>query len=147
MVNDDLRRFLLVLTDLFFFTVLFLRLFGVAGFRFVDARFFFVDARFFFAPKRVGAFLPDLSDFAVVFLDLAAMMTFPKQQLDKLARPSIRLMKHERDHFLSPRRQGRKGFSWRALRLCESKYLLLKFDSFAKMLGGTQRLLAATHTK
>jgi len=80
LVNDDLRRFLPDLTDLFFFTVLFLRLFGVAGFRFVDARFFFVDARFFFAPKRVGAFLPDLSDFAVVFLDLAAMMTFPKQQ-------------------------------------------------------------------
>lgn len=87
LVNDDLRRFLLDLTDLFFFIVVFFRLFGVTDFLFVDARFFFVDARFFFAgarfffaPKRVGAFLPDRSDFAVVFLDLAAMMRFPKQQ-------------------------------------------------------------------
>ncbi len=80
LVNDDLRRFLLDLTDLFFFTAVFLRLFGVTDFFFVDARFFFVGARFFFAPKRVGAFLPDLSDLAVVFLDLAAMMRFPKQQ-------------------------------------------------------------------
>lgn len=87
LVNDDLRRFLLDLTDLFFFTVVFLRLFGVTDFFFADTRFFFADtrfffvgARFFFAPKRVGAFLPDLSDLAVVFLDLAAMMRFPKQQ-------------------------------------------------------------------
>lgn len=90
LVNDDLRRFLLDLMDFFFFVVVFFRLFGVAVFLFfdarvdtrfffVDARFFLVDARFFFAPKRVGAFLPDLSDLAVVFLDLAAMMTFPKQ--------------------------------------------------------------------
>jgi len=64
-----------------FFIVVFLRLFGVADFLFVDARFFFAGARFFFAPNRVGAFLPERSDFAVVFLDLAAMMTFPKQQL------------------------------------------------------------------
>lgn len=67
LVIDDLRRFLLVLTDLFFFIVVFFRLFGVAVF-------LFFDARFFFAPRSVGAFLPDLSDFAVVFLDLAAMM-------------------------------------------------------------------------
>ena len=86
-VNDDLRRFLLDLTDFFFFVVAFFRLFGVTDFLFVDARFFFVDARFFFAgarfffgPNRVGAFLPERSDFAVVFLDLAAMMRFPKQQ-------------------------------------------------------------------
>ena len=87
LVNDDLRRFLLDLTDFFFFLVLFFRLFGVTDFLFADARFllfvarfFFVGARFFFAPKRVGAFLPDLSDLAVVFLDLAAMMKFPKQR-------------------------------------------------------------------
>ena len=86
MVNDDLRRFLLDFAGLLFFTALFFRLFGAADFLFVDvrfllvdARFFFVEARFFFAPKRVGAFLPDLSGFAVDFLDLAAMMTFPKQ--------------------------------------------------------------------
>jgi len=81
LVNDDLRRFLLDLTAFLFLTALFFRLFGVADFLFVDTRFFFVDARFFFAPNRVGAFLPDRSDFAVVFLDLAAMMTFPKQKL------------------------------------------------------------------
>ncbi|MEA3302608.1 MAG: hypothetical protein U9Q75_04940 [Pseudomonadota bacterium] len=80
-VNDDLRRFLLDLADLFFFTVVFLRLFGVADFLLVDARFFFAGARFFFAPKRVGAFLPERPDLEVVFLDLAAMMRFPKQQL------------------------------------------------------------------
>jgi len=79
LVNDDLRRFLLDFAGLLFFTTLFFRLFGAADFLFVDARFFFVEARFFFAPKRVGAFLPDLSGFAVDFLDLAAMMTFPKQ--------------------------------------------------------------------
>ncbi|HBH36598.1 MAG TPA: hypothetical protein DDW45_09800 [Gammaproteobacteria bacterium] len=78
-VNDDLRRFLLDLTVFFFFIVVFFRRFCGVDFLFVDARFFFVDARFFFAPKRVGDFLPDLSDFAVVFLDLAAMMTFPKR--------------------------------------------------------------------
>lgn len=67
LVNDGLRRFLLVLTDLFFFIVVFFRLFG-------DAPFLFFEARFFFAPPSVGAFLPDRSDFAVVFLDLAAMV-------------------------------------------------------------------------
>ncbi len=81
LVNDDLRRFLLDLTDFLFFILAFFRLFVDTRFFVVEARFFFAGARFFFAPKRVGAFLPERPDLAVVFLDLAAMMIFPKQQL------------------------------------------------------------------
>ena len=80
LVNDDLRRFLLDLTDFLFFILAFFRLFVETRFFVVDARFFLVGARFFFDPNSVGAFLPERSDFAVVFLDLAAMMRFPNRQ-------------------------------------------------------------------
>ncbi|MEN8213184.1 MAG: hypothetical protein ABFR19_02375 [Pseudomonadota bacterium] len=69
--KDDLCLFLLDRTVFFFLRGGLFRRFDAVDLRLVDARFFF--APLFFAPESVGAFLPDRSDFAVGFLDLAAM--------------------------------------------------------------------------
>ena len=62
-----------------------------------------------------------------------------------LARPSLRLTRHERNYFLSLRRKDRKGFFLASLAYMDVgqgreqdaealRESLLKFDSFVKML-------------